>query len=121
MHFSLNFNRFRIKINEVLSSNPQCIYAGFDPTADSLHVGNLLVILGLIHFQRSGHHPIALVGGATGRIGDPSGKSEERPVLKMDEIQHNVNCIQNQIQRIFDNHEKLFWNKKERGKLQSLK
>lgn len=110
---------FRPEIETLTNESPQHIYAGFDPTADSLHVGNLLVILGLIHFQRAGHHPIALVGGATGRIGDPSGKSTERNALETDELKHNLSCIKKQLQKIFDNHRKYLW--KEKGKLQPIK
>ncbi len=66
------------------------VYCGFDPTADSLHLGNLLGIIVLSWFQRCGHQPVALLGGATGRVGDPSGRSTERPVLSEDEIEHNV-------------------------------
>lgn len=65
-------------------------YCGFDPTAESLHLGNLLGIIVLSWFQRCGHQPVALLGGATGRVGDPSGRSTERPVLSEDEIEHNV-------------------------------
>src|SRR5882724_10734647 len=64
-----------------LSEKPRVVYAGFDPTAESLHIGHLLPLLLLRWFQRAGHSPIALVGGATGMIGDPSGKSEERNLL----------------------------------------
>ena len=65
-------------------------YIGFDPTADSLHIGSLVPILLLVHFQRAGHKPIALVGGATGMVGDPSGKSEERNLLSEEVLQKNV-------------------------------
>lgn len=99
----------RPKIEEVTSQSGQRIYAGFDPTADSLHIGNLLVIIGLIHFQRAGHRPIALVGGATGRIGDPSGKSTERNALEPDELKHNLSSIKKQLHTIFHNHEKYLW------------
>jgi tyrosyl-tRNA synthetase len=66
------------------------VYCGFDPTADSLHLGNLLGIIVLSWFQRCGHQPVALLGGATGRVGDPSGRSTERPVLSEEEIEGNV-------------------------------
>jgi tyrosyl-tRNA synthetase len=65
-------------------------YVGFDPTADSLHIGSLVPILLLVHLQRSGHKPVALVGGATGMVGDPSGKSEERNLLSNEELNHNL-------------------------------
>lgn len=72
-------------------------YIGFDPTGDSLHVGHLTQIMTLIHFQNAGHKPVALVGGATGMIGDPSFKSAERNLLDEATLQHNVNCLQNQL------------------------
>lgn len=96
-------------MKDCLLEKPQHIYAGFDPTADSLHIGNLLVIMGLVHCQRAGHNPIALIGGATGQIGDPSGRTTERTALMTDALNHNLNCIRNQIQRVFDNHEEHFW------------
>ena len=67
-------------------------YVGFDPTADSLHIGNLVPIMLLTHLQRAGHKPIVLVGGATGMVGDPSGKSEERNFLSEEQIEHNLSC-----------------------------
>ena len=72
-------------------------YIGFDPTADSLHIGNLVPIMLLAHFQRCGHKPIALVGGATGMIGDPSGKSVERNLLDESTLRHNQKAIKNQL------------------------
>ena len=78
------------------------VYVGFDPTADSLHVGHLMGQLGLRRFQLAGHKPFPLAGGATGMIGDPSGKSEERVLLTRDELQHNVDCIKRQLERILD-------------------
>lgn len=77
-------------------------YIGFDPTADSLHVGSLVQIMLLTHFQQAGHKPIALVGGATGMIGDPSGKKEERKLLSAEEIDHNVQSIKTQLERFLD-------------------
>ena len=74
-------------------------YIGFDPTADSLHIGNLVPIILLIHLQKCGHKPIALVGGATGMVGDPSGKSEERNLLSEDILNHNVARIKTQLER----------------------
>ncbi|GAB0095386.1 Tyrosine--tRNA ligase [Sergentomyia squamirostris] len=88
---------------------PQTLYAGFDPTAESLHVGNLLVIMGLLHSQRQGHHPIALLGGATGLIGDPSGRNTERSMLPTDTVEKNLSSIGRQIEGIFENHKKFFW------------
>jgi tyrosyl-tRNA synthetase len=77
-------------------------YIGFDPTADSLHVGHLTQIMTLIHFQRAGHKPYALVGGATGMVGDPSGKSAERNLLSEDVLTHNVNCLENQLRKFLN-------------------
>jgi tyrosyl-tRNA synthetase len=77
-------------------------YAGFDPTADSLHIGHLLPALGLARLQRAGHRPIALVGGGTGLIGDPSGKATERPMLTRDEIAANARGIGAQLERVLD-------------------
>uniref|UniRef100_A0A182R226 Tyrosine--tRNA ligase n=1 Tax=Anopheles funestus TaxID=62324 RepID=A0A182R226_ANOFN len=99
------------KARTMLGSKSQTVYAGFDPTANSLHVGNLLVLIGLLHTQRAGHQPIALVGGATGLIGDPSGRKTERQLLETEAVQHNVSCIKRQIEQIFSNHERFFWNK----------
>ena len=77
-------------------------YIGFDPTADSLHVGHLTQIMTLIHFQRSGHKPFALVGGATGMVGDPSGKSAERNLLSEEVLNHNVKCLEEQLKKFLD-------------------
>ncbi len=77
-------------------------YVGFDPTADSLHIGNLVTIMLLAHFQRCGHKPIALVGGATGMIGDPSGKSAERNLLDEPTLRHNQDAIQKQLEQFLD-------------------
>ena len=84
-------------LEERLSQGGVPGYIGFDPTAPSLQVGNLAVIMLLVHFQRFGHLPIALIGGATGMIGDPSGKSEERVLLSIEEIQHNQECFKKQL------------------------
>ena len=77
-------------------------YIGFDPTASSLHVGSLLTVMGLARLQRFGHHPIAIVGGGTGMIGDPSGKSQERVLLGPDHIEENVAGIRSQLERFLD-------------------
>lgn len=77
-------------------------YIGFDPTADSLHIGNLVGIMILKHFQLAGHRPVALVGGATGMIGDPSGKSQERNLLDEETLRHNQECIKKQLMRFLD-------------------
>jgi len=77
-------------------------YIGFDPTSDSLHIGSLVQIMILVHLQRCGHKPIALVGGATGMVGDPSGKSKERNLLNEEAITHNLRSIQKQLERFLD-------------------
>lgn len=97
------------EIINLLNSGPQTIYAGFDPTAESLHVGNLLILVNLLHWQRSGHKVIALVGGATGQIGDPSERSTDRPEVSETFIRNNVQSIKANISQIFENHEKHFW------------
>lgn len=87
---------------EQLEKEMTTAYIGFDPTADSLHIGSLVPIMLLVHLQRAGHKPIALVGGATGMIGDPSGKKEERKLLTEQEVYHNVDCIGKQLSRFLN-------------------
>ena len=87
---------------EMLNTEQVTGYVGFDPTADSLHIGNLVPIMQLVHFQRAGHKPIALVGGATGMVGDPSGKSDERKLLDIATIDHNIACQKKQLQKFID-------------------
>ena len=87
---------------KLLNSGRQTIYIGFDPTASSLHVGGLMQLMMLRRFQRAGHRPIALVGGATGMIGDPSGKSEERNLLSAEDLQRNVEGVASQMRRFLD-------------------
>ena len=87
---------------ELLSQGPVPVYAGFDPTSSSLQVGNFVTIMGLAHFQRAGHKVIALAGGATGMIGDPSGKSSERNLLTADEVQHNLEGVRENLSRFLD-------------------
>jgi tyrosyl-tRNA synthetase len=89
-------------IEKYLSSAMASAYLGFDPTADSLHIGHLVGVMTLLHFQRAGHLPIALVGGATGMIGDPSFKSAERNLLDKATLDHNVACIQGQLAKFLD-------------------
>lgn len=88
-------------IKDVLNTEKISLYCGVDPTADSMHIGHLLPFLTLRRFQAHGHRPIVLVGGATGLIGDPSGKSEERNLQTLEAVQHNVSCIQKQLEKIF--------------------
>src|SRR4051812_15091175 len=78
------------------------VYAGFDPTADSLHLGHVVPIMALAHFQRAGHRVIMLVGGATGMVGDPSGRSEERNLLTAQQIEANVAAVRCQMERFLD-------------------
>ena len=87
---------------EQLSKEMTTAYVGIDPTADSLHIGHLCGVMMPRHFQRCGHKPMALVGGATGMIGDPSGKSQERNLLSEDTLRHNVECIKAQLARFLD-------------------
>ena len=88
--------------DELLNKEQVTAYVGFDPTADSLHIGHLCSIMILRHFQRCGHKPLALIGGATGMIGDPSGKSQERNLLNEDTLKHNVECIRKQLAKFLD-------------------
>ena len=87
---------------ELLNRETVTAYVGIDPTADSLHIGHLCGVMMLRHFQRCGHQPLALVGGATGMIGDPSGKSQERNLLNEETLRHNVACIKGQLARFLD-------------------
>ncbi len=87
---------------ELLNKGMVSGYIGFDPTADSLHVGSLAQIMTMIHFQRAGHKPFALVGGATGMVGDPSGKSQERNLLSEDVLQKNLAGIKGQLEKFLD-------------------
>src|SRR5262245_33880495 len=84
----------------LLDRNPVTVYIGFDPTASSLHVGSLLPLMMLARLQRAGHMPIAIMGGGTGMIGDPSGKSEERTLLSRDQIDANLEGIKAQVDRV---------------------
>ena len=85
-----------------LNAKPRTMYIGFDPTSDSLHVGSLMQMMTLRRFQKAGHRPIVLVGGATGMIGDPSGKSDERNLLSVDDLNRNVAGMQQQMMRLLD-------------------
>ena len=89
----------RAALDELLAKPGQSIYVGFDPTADSLHVGHFLPVLMLARFQRAGHRPIVLVGGATGMIGDPSGRGTERQLLTIDDVKRNSAAIRDQLSR----------------------
>src|SRR3974390_2005009 len=89
-------------LDDYLSEAPRTIYVGFDPTADSLHVGSLVPVMGLAHAQRHGHRPVVLVGGGTGLIGDPSGKTSERSLLTKEKTQEHADAIRVQLGRFFD-------------------
>ncbi|MFN5555766.1 MAG: tyrosine--tRNA ligase, partial [Chryseotalea sp.] len=87
---------------EQLAKEKTSGYIGFDPTADSLHIGHLAQIMTLLNFQKAGHKPFALVGGATGMVGDPSGKSAERNLLSEDVLNHNVACVKKQLEKFLE-------------------
>jgi len=89
-------------LSQRIAKGPITLYCGFDPTGDSLHVGHLMGQLTLRRFQLAGHHPIALAGGATGMVGDPSGRSAERNLLTREQLAHNIACIKEQLARLLD-------------------
>ena len=89
-------------LEEQLAKESTAGYVGFDPTADSLHIGNLVPVMLLLHWQRAGHKPVVLVGGATGMVGDPSGKTKERQLLDLDVMEHNLNSQKNQLKKFLD-------------------
>ena len=91
------------EIRQLFSKNePVTFYIGFDPTADSLHVGHFLTVMAMAHMQRCGHKPICLMGGGTGMIGDPTGKTDMRRMMTTDEIDHNVDCFKKQLSHFID-------------------
>jgi tyrosyl-tRNA synthetase len=90
------------RLRTLLAQETITVYAGFDPTADSLHLGHLIPVMALAHFQRAGHRVLLVVGGATGMIGDPSGRSEERQLLSPEQIAHNVQGVRQQLVRLLD-------------------
>src|SRR3954463_3820269 len=89
-------------VADLLAKESATAYIGFDPTAPSLHVGSLLTVMGLARLQRFGHNPIAIVGGGTGMIGDPSGKSQERVLLSSADVEANVAGIRQQLEKFLD-------------------
>lgn len=90
------------KVKYLLDNKKTSFYIGFDPTADSLHVGHFVQVIVMSHLQKAGHVPIALFGGGTGMVGDPSGKSDMRKMLTTDEINHNIECFQHQMSSLID-------------------
>ena len=97
-------------IKQLLSEGPVYYYVGFDPTGDSLHVGHLLPVMAMRHLQLAGHKPIVLVGGATGQIGDPSGKSVARVQLSKEVVAHNAECLKKQLSRFISPENAVFAN-----------
>src|SRR4051812_10005129 len=89
-------------LTQRIAQGPVTLYAGFDPTADSLHVGDLVPLFALRRFQLQGHIPIALAGGATGMVGDPSGKSAERNLQTPEQVEHNIAAIKQQLTKFLD-------------------
>ena len=100
-------------IKQLLAEGPVYFYAGFDPTGDSLHVGHLLPVMAMRRLQQAGHKPIVLVGGATGQIGDPSGKSEARVILSKEVVAHNAECLRDQLSRFISPDDAVFANNAE--------
>ena len=90
------------EIEQLFKNEKITFYIGFDPTADSLHVGHFLTVMAMSHMQRCGHRPICLMGGGTGMVGDPTGKTDMRRMMTVDEIDHNVNCFKKQLSRFID-------------------
>lgn len=90
------------EMKEILGKEKVTFYIGFDPTADSLHVGHFIAMMFMAHMQKAGHRPIALVGGGTAMIGDPSGRTDMRQMLTKEEIDHNISCIKKQLSRLID-------------------
>ena len=90
------------EIINLLKNEKVTFYIGFDPTADSLHVGHLLQLIVMKHMQEAGHRPIVLLGGGTGLVGDPSGRTDMRKVLTTEQIDYNINCFKEQVGRFID-------------------
>ncbi len=91
-----------VEMKKILQEEKVTFYIGFDPTADSLHVGHFIAMMFMAHMQRAGHRPIALVGGGTAMIGDPSGKTDMRKMLSKEEIDYNISCIKSQLSKLID-------------------
>lgn len=90
------------EMKEIFAKEKVTFYIGFDPTADSLHIGHFIAMMFMAHMQKAGHRPIALVGGGTAMIGDPSGRTDMRKMLTKEEIDHNISCIKGQLSRLID-------------------
>ncbi|WP_346848947.1 MULTISPECIES: tyrosine--tRNA ligase [unclassified Clostridium] len=90
------------EMKEIFAKEKVTFYIGFDPTADSLHIGHFIAMMFMSHMQKAGHRPIALVGGGTAMIGDPSGRTDMRKMLTKEEIDHNISCIKGQLSRLID-------------------
>jgi len=90
------------EVRELLGRESVTFYIGFDPTADSLHVGHFLQIITMMHLQRAGHRPIALLGGGTAMVGDPSGRTDMRKMMTLETIEHNANHFKEQFSRFLD-------------------
>ena len=90
------------EVRDLLDKERVTFYIGFDPTADSLHVGHFLGLMAMSHLKRAGHRPICLVGGGTGTVGDPSGRSDMRQMLTDEKIEYNCNCFRKQMARFID-------------------
>src|SRR5665647_1120031 len=90
------------EMKKIFEKEKVTFYIGFDPTADSLHIGHFIAMMFMAHMQRAGHRPIALVGGGTAMIGDPSGKTDMRKMLSKEEIDYNISCIKLQLSRLID-------------------
>lgn len=93
---------FEDELYRLLGEKSVTFYIGFDPTADSLHVGHFVQLMAMAHMQRAGHRPIALIGGGTGMIGDPSGRTDLRSVMTGETIAHNCLCFKKQMERFID-------------------
>lgn len=107
-------------VREYLSTPGRAMYCGFDPSAKSLHIGNMVPLLGLLRFKRAGHSPIFLAGGATGLIGDPSGKDQERQLKPSEEIEFNISCIRKQAEKLFEGDVNIVNNHDWFGKITAL-
>ena len=90
------------ELRELLATERVSFYIGFDPTADSLHAGHFIALMAMAHLQKAGHRPICLVGGGTGTVGDPSGRTDMRKMLTDEDIEHNCECFKKQIARFID-------------------